>query len=301
MPTPDFTHSFLQANGIRIHAVTCGETNSGGDQTPFLLLHGFPEFWYSWRYIMPLLAAPLEGPMHKVVAVDLRGYNLSSKPPHVKDYRLPTLCRDVVDVISQISPPGQVYLVGHDWGGALAWDVARYYPQYVKKLFILNCPPADVLFQSILKIPRQLFQSYYIFLFQIPLLIEQLLRHRKGAFIRRFYAHVRGPDGTYLHPEDINQYVKAYSIPRAASGVNYYRAALRDFILRRANPHPPKVSCFTKVIWGVRDFALNVRLTQEFPEMVVPGKLRIKYVRNGTHHVQQNFPEICAQEILKHV
>src|SRR5271157_1045981 len=74
MPTPDFTHSFLQANGIRIHAVTCGETNSGGDQTPFLLLHGFPEFWYSWRYIMPLLAAPLEGPMHKVVAVDLRGY-----------------------------------------------------------------------------------------------------------------------------------------------------------------------------------------------------------------------------------
>ncbi len=299
MPAPAFVHGFIRANGIRFHTVTCGAPVAGGDQTPFLLLHGFPESWYSWRYLMPLLAAPPGGVPRKVVAIDMRGYNLSDKPRRVKNYRLPILARDVAAVARQISPTGQVYLAGHDWGGGVAWEVARYYPKRVAKLFILNCPPVDILFRAIFAIPQQAFQSYYIYLLQIPVLAETFVQGRGARWIRSFFSKVRGPDGNPLGKQDLDAYVRAYLVPRASSGINYYRASLRALLSRRVDPHPPLIHCPTKVIWGVNDFALNVRLTTYFKEVVAPGRLRIKYVPGATHHIQQNVPDVCATEILR--
>lgn len=297
--TPPFIHSFIRANGIRFHVVTCGAPVHGGDQTPFLLLHGFPESWYSWRYLMPLLASPPGGASHKVVAIDMRGYNLSDKPRWVKNYRLPILARDVAAITQKISPTGQVYLVGHDWGGGVAWEVARYYPKRVAKLFILNCPPVDVLFQAILTIPMQAIQSYYIYLLQIPFLGENLLQRHGARWIRDYFSKVRGPDGKRLGKVDIDTFVRAYLVPRGASGINYYRASMRSLLSRQVNPNPPLIHCPTKVIWGVKDFALNVRLTTYFKDVVAPGYLHIKYIPNATHYVQQNAPDVCAAEILK--
>ncbi len=299
MPTPSFNHSFIRANGLRFNVVTCAAPAPGGDQTPFLLLHGFPESWYSWRYLMPLLASPPRGASHKVVAIDMRGYNLSDKPRWTKNYRLPILARDVAAVARQVSPTGQVYLAGHDWGGGVAWEVARYYPKRVKKLFVLNCPPVDVLFRAILAIPMQALQSYYIYLLQIPILGETLVQGRGAKWIRHFFSTVKGPDGNPLNKQDLDIYVRTYRVPRAASGINYYRASMRALLSRQVDPHPPLIQCPTKVIWGVNDFALNVRLTTYFKDVVAPGRLRIKYIPGATHHVQQNAPVICATEMLK--
>jgi pimeloyl-ACP methyl ester carboxylesterase len=301
MSPPTFVHSFFHANGIRFHAVTCGTPAPGGDQTPILLLHGFPESWYSWRYLMPLLAAPAGGAPHKVVAIDMRGYHLTDKPRGVKNYRLPILARDVAAVIRKVSPTGQVYLVGHDWGGGIAWEVARYYPKRVVKLFVLNCPPVEVLFRSLFVIPKQLIQSYYIYLLQVPLLGELYVQGRGASFIRRFYSNVRGPDGKLLSKEDVETYVRQFRVPFGASGINYYRSSMRALLTRQANTHPPLIRCFTKVIWGVNDFALNVRLTPFLKDVVAPGLFHIKYIPTATHHVQQNAPEACATEILRHL
>ncbi len=324
MPDTEFKHDFLQVNGVELHSVTCGE-KSDHDPTPILLLHGFPECWYSWRYLMPLLASGDSKGPREVVAIDMRGYNLSSKPEHVRDYRVPILCQDVIEVIKKISGTGEVYLVGHDWGGAIAWEMARHHPQYVKKLFIMNCPPQEVLLKGILTIPKQFFQSYYIFMFQIPYLPELLFTRKDCALIRWYYqgsrrpkgstsrrrsllnlpffssGGIRGPGRARLTDEEVEYYVNAFNRPGGMSGVNYYRAATRSSFSGGGNVKRPKVSCFTKVIWGVRDHALNVRLTYKFKDLVEPGKLEIKYIPKATHNVQQNCPEICAEEILKHL
>ena len=302
----DFIHDIIDANGIKIHTVTLNGNNPDVEPIPILLVHGFPECWYSWRYLMPLLANPANGKPHKaykVVAIDTRGYNLSSKPKWVKNYRLPTLVKDLVEVIKKITDPSnpKVYLVGHDWGGALSWELTRYYPQHVEKLFVLNCPPVEVLFQGLVKVPGQILSSYYIFFFQIPFLPERLFAHKRYTLIRKMYQHIRGPDGNRLTKDEVNYYVKAFNRPRGISGINFYRSSLRDLVSGRIPLNPPKIKKFVKVIWGARDLALNVGLTRMLREKVQRGKLRIKYIPKGTHHVQQNFPVQCAEEILKHL
>lgn len=302
-------HETVSVNGVALHVVAY-PPDPVADPEPFLLLHGFPEFWYSWRYVMPLLARGGEVAgdhpcTRQVYALDLRGYNRSAKPRGVRHYRLPLLWRDVVGIIAHVTRqqhrqlPGAVHLVGHDWGGALAWDVARYYPARVRHLSVLNCPPVEVLLRGIWRVPRQLLQSYYIFLIQVPGLPERFLRHRHARAIRQFYRRVRGPGGRPLTSREVAKYVQAFDRPRGASGVNYYRAAVRGFLTGRLARSPPVVQCPTSVAWGVRDAALNVQLTREFPRLVAPGNLSVTYVPEGTHHVQQDHPGVCARVILE--
>jgi epoxide hydrolase 4 len=295
----EFSDNFIEVNGQKIHTVTLNGNISDPEAIPFLLVHGFPECWYSWRYVMPLLANPPNGKKYKVVAIDLRGYNLSSKPKWVKNYRIPTLTLDIVGVIKKINPSGKVYLVGHDWGGALCWEVARYHAKLVEKLFILNCPPIEILFKGLFNVPKQILSSYYIFFFQIPFLPEFLFK--KFGLIPKMYARIKNSEGNYLSKKEVETYTNAFKGPRAFNGINFYRAALRDVFRGRIIMHPPKVKIFTKVIWGTKDVALNVGLTRFFKGIVEKGKLRMKYLPKGTHSVQQNCPEECAQEILKHI
>src|SRR3954462_3454946 len=128
-----------------------------------LLLHGFPEFWYTWKHQLPALAAA----GFRAVAPDLRGFNLSDKPPGVRSYRLSTLVADVADLIGQLG--GRAVVVGHDWGGAIAWRLAMDRPELVDRLIILNAPhPAAFLRE--LRRPAQWLRSWYILFFQLPVL-----------------------------------------------------------------------------------------------------------------------------------
>ena len=152
-------HDCIHTNGINLHYVTQGEGPL------MLMLHGFPEFWYSWRKQIPEFAKD-----HKVVAIDLRGYNDSDKPDDKEAYVMAEFIADVKGVIEGLGY-SQCILVGHDWGGAIAWSFAYAYPNLVQKLIILNLPhPAK--FAEGLRTPQQLLRSFYIFLFQLPIVPE---------------------------------------------------------------------------------------------------------------------------------
>ena len=150
-----WTHDFITTNGIRLHYVTQG---SG----PLMLfLHGFPEFWYSWRHQIPEFAKD-----YKVVAIDLRGYNDSDKPADSTAYSMPEFINDVQGVITGLGYERCV-LVGHDWGGAIAWSFAYAHPEMVERLIVLNIPhPAK--FAEGLRTPSNFFavgiSSFFNFL-----------------------------------------------------------------------------------------------------------------------------------------
>jgi pimeloyl-ACP methyl ester carboxylesterase len=118
-------HRFVENDGVKIHYVTLGTGE------PVLFIHGFPDFWYSWRDQMATLASDF-----KTAAMDLRGYNQSDQPVGVENYRMPLILADVTAVVKDLG--GKVTLVGHDWGGGIAWRFAMTHPEMVERLIICN-------------------------------------------------------------------------------------------------------------------------------------------------------------------
>src|SRR5918911_3649077 len=127
---PEIRHGYAQVGDVRLHYAECGE----GERL-IILLHGFPECWYSWRHQLKAL-----GDRYHVVAPDMRGYNLSDKPPRVEDYRIDNLVDDVTGLIRHFGKE-QAVIVGHDWGAAVAWGVALNHPEYVTRLVSMQVPP----------------------------------------------------------------------------------------------------------------------------------------------------------------
>ena len=189
-----------------------------GDGPLVLLLHGFPEFWYGWRkQIEPLVDAGF-----RVVAPDLRGYNLSSKPDGYAAYTADKLADDVRGLIRELGAESAM-VVGHDWGGTVAWTLAMNHPQVVDRLAILNAAHPRRLNEG-LRNPRQLLRSWYFFYFQFPRLPERRARRRHWRFFKRFLRDARPP----YTAEELERYVEAWSQPGAATAmIDYYRAAVR--------------------------------------------------------------------------
>lgn len=271
-------HQFIQTNGIRLHAVTQGEGPL------MLMLHGFPEFWYSWRHQIPEFAQD-----HKVVAIDLRGYNDSDKPEGLAAYQLSELIQDVRGVIQSLGYERCV-LVGHDWGGAIAWTFADAYPDMVERLIVLNLPhPAK--FAAGLRTPQQLLRSWYVFFFQLPLLPEWALQ----AFDYQLIANMlqgTAIDKTAFSPADLQAYQQAAAKPGALTAmINYYRANILQPELR--SPQWDVLQVPTLLIWGENDVALGKELTCGTDAYV--RDLTLRYIPNCSHWVQQEQPQLVNQ------
>src|SRR5438128_10694541 len=157
-------HDYAKVGDVRLHYVECGNQ----DDELVILLHGFPEFWYSWRHQLPVLGA-----RYHVVAPDMRGYNLSDKPARVKDYRIELLVEDIVELIKYCGAH-KAAIVAHDWGAGVAWALAQKYPERVSKLAVMQLPPAAV-WRANFSL-RQLLRSWYMFFFQLPWLPELAIR-----------------------------------------------------------------------------------------------------------------------------
>jgi pimeloyl-ACP methyl ester carboxylesterase len=270
------THGFVRANGLRFHYLEEGEPGA----PLVLLLHGFPEFSRSWRHQLPALAA--RG--LRVVAPDLRGYHRSDKPEGVGAYDLDLLGRDVVELMTALGAD-EAALVGHDWGGAIAWHAAMHWPARVRKLAVLDCPHPAAMAQALLGNPRQIRRSGYMFFFQLPLLPERWLR---GERLRRF---IRGwtHDGKALPDEEIDRLVEAFSAPGVAhAAINYYRAAFRR-LPRALRERPPPVRAPTLLLWGEHDRILGLELTRGH-ERFVAASLRVEIVAGAGHFLQQEAP-----------
>jgi len=270
-----WTHRQAVVNGVRLHYVEAGEGPL------VVLLHGFPEFWYSWRHQIPALAT---AGFH-VVAPDQRGYNESEKPPGVRSYRIEALTDDVVALIRHAGAE-RATVVGHDWGGAIAWSVPMRHPEAVEKLIVLNAPhPAA--FQRELRSLGQLRKSWYVFFFQLPWLPEALVRLGGFPSVERMLRRDPVRAGAFSK-EDIAQYKRALAQPRAlTAGINYYRAGFRRNpleMLREARQGVPTIDVPTLLIWGERDRYLGLRLTEGL-ERWVP-KIRVERIPDASHWVQ---------------
>ncbi|GCE19027.1 alpha/beta fold hydrolase [Dictyobacter kobayashii] len=274
--TESWQHQDIMTNTIRMHYVTQG---SG---PLIVLLHGFPEFWYSWRLQIPFLAEL----GYTVVAPDLRGYNDSDKPTH--GYDIPNLLRDIVGLIKGLGYEKAI-IVGHDWGGVLAWNFAIAYPQMTERLIVLNAPHPGA-FQRELRTPKQLRKSWYVFAFQLPWLPEYILGRNHAEAIGRMFRDTAVQKAAFP-PEVLAHYQEAMSKPRAlTSSINYYRAIFNNpqtILDSRANT---AITMPTLLIWGEQDIALDISLTEALDQWV--KNLQVKRIRDSGHWVQQEQPEL---------
>lgn len=271
---PGATSAFAQCNGITMHYVTMGPR----DGKPVLLLHGFPEFWYSWRYQMPALAEL----GYFLIVPDQRGYNLTDKTP---PYDVETLMEDIVALLDHLEVD-TCPLVGHDWGGVLAWSLASYYPDRFERVVVMNAPHPNAYLDA-LKSSTQLFKSWYIYLFQVPKLPEWLLSRRNCRALRRIYAQV--PE-TYMNEEDAQHYVDAMLQPGALSAaLGWYRAIPAQTRKHGGSLPNPIIQQPTLVIWGENDPALGKACNRTLAKYV--PNLELHYLPDATHWVQMDHPD----------
>ena len=263
---------------MRLHYVEAGEGPL------IVLLHGFPEFWYGWR----LQIKPLAEAGFRVVAPDLRGYNLSSRPKSVKAYSSDQLTDDIRGLIAERGAKSAL-LVGHDWGGTVAWDLAMNHPEVVERLAILNAAHPRKLSQG-LHHPGQLRKSWYFFFFDLPDLPESVVHANRWHFFRHFL-HDAKPAYT---PEEIDRYIAAWSRPGAAKGmINYYRFSVRESPKKAAAALRP-IKAPTLVIWGQRDRYLGPELAE--PEHDdVPNLDRVERLPDASHWVYHDEAERVNQ------
>jgi epoxide hydrolase 4 len=256
---------------VKLHYVEAGE----GPMV--LLLHGFPEFWYGWRRQI----APLVNAGFRVVAPDLRGYNLSSAPEGFTAYTADKPAEDIHGLIHALGAESAM-VVGHDWGGTVAWTLAMNHPEDVDRLAILNAAHPRKLNEG-LKHPRQLLRSWYFFYFQLPKLPERRARRRNWRFFKRFLRDARPP----YTDDELDRYVEAWSQPGVDTAmIDYYRAAVRLGSKQQVRT----ISAPTLVIWGQGDRYLGQKLAEPHIEDV-PNLDRVERLDDASHWVHHDQAE----------
>jgi pimeloyl-ACP methyl ester carboxylesterase len=277
----ELREGYAEVGDARLHYV------EDGDGPLIVLLHGFPEFWFGWR----LQIAPLAAAGFRVVAPDLRGYNLSSKPAGVAAYAADKLAADIRGLIRELGAESAL-LVGHDWGGTVAWATAMNHPEVVDRLAILNAAHPRKLQQG-LRNPRQALRTWYFFYFQLPGLPE---RHARAGRSRLFRRYMRDARPAYT-PEEMDRYIEAWSQPGAATAmINYYRAAVRQSP-KQAKAQIRPISAPTLVIWGQRDRYLGPKLAEPHRDDV-PGLDRVERLPDASHWVHHDEAERVTQLLI---
>jgi pimeloyl-ACP methyl ester carboxylesterase len=233
----ELEHHVVLTNGILLHVVEAGPP----DAKLVILLHGFPEFWYGWRHQIPYLA----NSGFRVWVPDLRGYNLSAKPQGLDAYNLDVLTRDAVGLIDAAGRD-TACVIGHDWGGAIAWWLAAKYPERLGRLIVINCPHGAVLRKHLRSNRSQQRRSWYMFFFQMPLVPELVVRRRHWRMLTRMLRDSARPGA--FSSSDLELYREAWSRPGAFGAMlNWYRA-----MFRRPPAPPPRraIAVPTLLIWG---------------------------------------------------
>lgn len=279
-------HAYAELSSVHLHYVTAGEGKL------ILFLHGFPQFWYAWK--IQLLEF---GRDYRVVAPDMRGYNLSSKPTEVEQYRLPHLVEDVRELAAHLGYT-TFTLVGHDWGGAVAWAFALSYPEQLDKLIIINMAHPATFGRELRQNPAQQQASQYILLFRNPQAEEVLSANNYARFDERILQP--GLRHGYFTEEDCQAYLEAWSQPGALTGgLNYYRAARIGPSTGAADDTTGNdatdsaslvVQVPTLVIWGEQDQALLTGNLDGLEDVV--SHLTLRRIPDATHWVVHEKPDL---------
>jgi epoxide hydrolase 4 len=256
-----------------------------------VMLHGFPECWYSWRHQIRALSDSFE-----CVAPEMRGYGETDAPVGVMNYTIDKLVGDVADLIEALGHKRAV-IVGHDWGGAVAWATAMMRPDVVERLIVMNCPHLGKMNRDLRRNPRQMLRSWYMLFFQLPRIPEWIFRRNNYELLTRTLR-----DGTIqknvLTDDDLKYFRDAFRNPYSiTAAINYYRATLRSSLTSRRGEDDwqnRKIDAPTMLIWGEQDFALGKELTYDMDDLFT-GPFEIKYIPDSGHWVQQEKPDLVNQ------
>jgi pimeloyl-ACP methyl ester carboxylesterase len=273
------TNLFVRANGLTFEVDQCGD----GDRLA-LCLHGFPECSFSWRYQLPLLA----GLGYTAWAPNLRGYGRSSRPRRIQDYAMPHLLGDVAGLIDAARKRSTL-LIGHDWGGAIAWSATLQGIRPFERFIAINIPHPALMFKNLFRLP-QILRSWYLFFFQLPVIPEWLMTRNGAKAIGDAFRDMAA-DKSRFPDEVLEVYRRQALVPGAMTAmINYYRALVRNW------PRPRQLAAMqrmlevpTLMIWGEKDTALGKELTVGTDRLVRDFTLR--YLPNVSHWAQQEAPE----------
>jgi pimeloyl-ACP methyl ester carboxylesterase len=283
----EFQSQYAEVNGIRLHYVSLGTGKL------VMFVHGFPEFWAGWENQLSDI-----GKDYQAVAMDLRGYNLSSKPADVERYHVKDLIEDL-RALAEYLGHDKLCMVAHDWGGAVAWSFAMRYPDWLEKLIIINSPHPAIFARELLHNPDQRKASQYMLMFRTPE-AEQILSEDNYAGLMQALSQF----GSKWEMTDKvrSKYIEAWSRPGALTGgLNYYRVSPvypptskndEEKIKGILNlPHEMlEVKVPTLVIWGELDQALLTGNLEGLEEYV--NDLTIKRIPDGSHWVTHEQPEL---------
>jgi pimeloyl-ACP methyl ester carboxylesterase len=276
--------NFVNLGSVRLHYL------SAGSGKPIVFVHGFPEFSGAWEPQLREFSRE-----YRVLAPDLRGFNLSDKPVGVANYEMALLVQDLREFIAKVAG-GACVVVAHDWGGVCAWHLAAQHPELVERLVILNSPHPAMLYRELRHNPAQREAMRYTLLFRSAR-AEALLRENDYARLAAMFGSWE-IGGIALDPAFVASYRQAWSQPGALTAMlNYYRATQ----LHPPAPGEPGVDAMTpppdawrvrvptRVIWGERDGALLPGLLNGLDEFV-PG-VDVRRIPQGTHWIAHEFAD----------
>jgi pimeloyl-ACP methyl ester carboxylesterase len=287
-------HEFADVNGVRIHYAIAGPPAPDTARL-IVFLHGFPEFWYAWRRQLEEF-----GGEYVAVAPDMRGYNLSSKPEALGEYEIGKLVGDVCGLVEHLSDAHDLRerkccLVGHDWGGVVAWAVAMKAPEIVERLVIINAPHPKIFERELRENPAQQEASQYMLVFRSPQ--AEAMMSANGFALMQETILGEGIRQGYISEADCKAYVEAWSQPGALTGgLNYYRAAEVGPAMRAGQSvfnYKEEMPSFevkmpTLVIWGERDPYLLAANLEGMERYV--SNLRVERIPDATHWVVHEKP-----------
>jgi pimeloyl-ACP methyl ester carboxylesterase len=274
-------HARVAVNGIDLHVATSGPVSG----PPVVLLHGFPDFWYGWRHQI----APLAQAGWQVIVPDQRGHGTSAKPAGVHAYALDTLADDVCELCSRLGHE-RFAVVGHDWGGVVAWHLAARTPERIDRLAILNAPHPASLSVYMLAHPLQALRSAYVGFFQLPWLPEMMLRADDHALLA---LSLTGSSlaGTF-GDDDLARYRQAWSEEGALGAMlNWYRA------MPLARPLARRIEVPVRIVWGDADPALSPGLA-EAGAAFCGAACEVVHLPRATHWLQQEMPQEVNAHLL---
>jgi pimeloyl-ACP methyl ester carboxylesterase len=277
---------FVDSSGIRIHVVEEGPE----DGAPVVFLHGFPEFWWSWRHQMRAVAEA----GYRAVAMDLRGFGDSDMPTEVAAYALPNSFGDVTAVIDSVG--GKVTLISHDWGGALGWAYTALMPDKVERSVVCNAPHPNA-YGDLAHSMAQLQASWYMFFFQFEEVAEEVLSRNGFELLRAWFYDTAT---VKLEEDDIAKMVEKMARPGAlTAGLNWYRANVPpSSYLSDQRIELPAIACPAMLIWGLDDPYLTFERGRRAGEFVT-GPFALQALPDTGHWVQQERPREVSELIVE--
>jgi len=283
-------HARIDCGELRLHCVLAGDPGA----PLVVLLHGFPESWYSWRHQIPALAERF-----RVAVPTLRGYGQSDRPTRLDAYAMPRLTGDVRGLITALGH-ADAAVVGHDWGGGIAWSFAIDHPDACRKLVVCNCPHPAIFQHALRSSPRQMLRSWYMLFFQIPRLPEWLLtRNHLAAIERGFRSMVVRRDRGVFSDADLVEMKRVFDPPGAMrAAIDYYRAQVRNPAYTARYSMDSRIHCPTMLVWAEDDVALGKELTVG-TEALIDAPFTLRLVPECSHWVQQERPDEVNAALLE--